>query len=149
MYNKCLHKYDRIGFFDNLHASFKNKYLVPTLTNEVTIWPYKGHFCSSSLGKMSVISLDKLFKTLEWVIVLCLFLSSLFFTKDTMEKYLSDRTGFSSYKENRTEFPTTVICFAPIGSHQCYKLLNRLTLRKNVYEKINFLKPIVCTEMKL
>ena len=85
---------------------------------------------------MSVISLDKLFKTIEWVIVLCLFLSSLYFTKDTMEKYLSDRTGFSSYRENRTEFPTTVICFAPIGSHQCYKFLNRLTLQKNVYKKL-------------
>ena len=78
---------------------------------------------------MSVISLDKLFKTIEWVIVLCLFLSSLYFTKDTMEKYLSDRTGFSSYKENRSEFPTTVLCFAPIGSDQCFKLLKRIQIK--------------------
>ena len=78
---------------------------------------------------MQVISLDKLFKTFEWVIVLCLLLSSIFFTTDTIDKFLLKRTGFSSYKENRSEFPTTVLCFAPIGSDQCFKLLKRIQIK--------------------
>ena len=84
------------------------------------------------IGNMSVISLDKLFKTLEWVIVLCLLLSSIFFTKDTMDKFLTKRTGFSSYKEFRTEFPTTVLCFAPIGSNQCFSLFRAFKIKKGL-----------------
>ena len=58
---------------------------------------------------------DKVFKALELIIVIGLFLWAIYFSKDTLEKFSSKRTGFSTYKELRTDFPTTVLCFAPIG----------------------------------
>ena len=60
-------------------------------------------------------SKDNVFKAVELIIVIGLFLWAIYFSKDTLEKFLSKRTGFSSYKELRTDFPTTVLCFAPIA----------------------------------
>ena len=60
-------------------------------------------------------SKDKVFKLLELIIVIGLFLWAIYFSIDTLEKFASKRTGFSTYKELRTDFPTTVLCFAPIG----------------------------------
>ena len=55
------------------------------------------------------------FKALELTIVFILFLWAIYFSKDTLEKFASKRTGFSTYKESRTDFPTTVLCFDPIA----------------------------------
>ena len=60
-------------------------------------------------------SKDKLFKVLELIIVIGLFLWAIYFSKDTLQKFFSKRTGFSAYKELRSDFPTTVLCFAPIA----------------------------------
>ena len=55
------------------------------------------------------------FQALELIIVIVLFLWAIYFSKDTLEKFSSKRTGFSTYKESRTDFPTTVLCFVPIA----------------------------------
>ena len=60
-------------------------------------------------------SKDKLFKVLELIIVIGLFLWAIYFSKDTLEKFFSKRTGFSTFKELRSDFPTTVLCFSPIA----------------------------------
>ena len=57
------------------------------------------------------------FKALELTIVFILFLWAIYFSKDTLEKFASKRTGFSTYKESRTDFPTTVLCFDPIAKN--------------------------------
>ena len=60
-------------------------------------------------------SKDNVFKAVELIIVIGLFLWAIYFSKDTLEKFSSKRTGFSTYKELRTDFPTTVLCFDPIA----------------------------------
>ena len=62
-------------------------------------------------------SKGKGFKALELTIVFVLFLWAIYFSKDTLEKFSSKRTGFSTYKESRTDFPTTVLCFDPIAKN--------------------------------
>ena len=60
-------------------------------------------------------SKDNVYKALELIIVIGLFLWAIYFSKDTLEKFFSNRTGFSTFKELRSDFPTTVLCFAPIA----------------------------------
>ena len=58
---------------------------------------------------------DKLFKILEWVLVIGLFFASFWFMTDVWEKFRSKKTSFTVYKEDRKEMPTTVVCFEPYG----------------------------------
>ena len=60
-------------------------------------------------------SKDNIYKALELIIVIGLFLWAIYFSKDTLEKFFSNRTGFSTFKELRSDFPTTVLCFSPIA----------------------------------
>ena len=60
-------------------------------------------------------SKDNIYKALELIIVIGLFLWAIYFSKDTLEKFFSKRTGFSTFKELRSDFPTTVLCFSPIA----------------------------------
>ena len=58
---------------------------------------------------------DKLFKILEWVLVIGLFFASFWFMTDVWEKFRSKKTSFTVYKEIRKEMPTTAVCFEPYG----------------------------------
>ena len=60
-------------------------------------------------------SKDNVYKALELIIIIGLFLWAIYFSKDTLEKFFSKRTGFSTFKELRSDFPTTVLCFSPIA----------------------------------
>ena len=58
---------------------------------------------------------DKLFKILEWVLVIGLVLASFWFMTDVWEKFRSKKTSFTVYHEIRKEMPTTAVCFEPYG----------------------------------
>ena len=58
----------------------------------------------------------KKFKFFEWIIYLGLFLTSIFFTRQAMEKYFSEETGIKQYEEKKTNLyhPTIIMC---LGYH--------------------------------
>ena len=59
------------------------------------------------------ISYSRLFKILEWVLVIFLILFSGFFMTDVWEKYTSKDSSFKPYSEPRSMLPTIVVCFKP------------------------------------
>ena len=58
---------------------------------------------------------DRLYKILEWVLVIGLFFASFWFMTDVWDKFESKRTGYIVYEEIRREMPTTVVCFEPFA----------------------------------
>ena len=58
-------------------------------------------------GKMNV------FKMIEWTMFICLFIVSIYFMWDVMNKYNSKDTSFKQYKKNLTQYPTIVFSFHP------------------------------------
>ena len=63
--------------------------------------------------KMGIISIPKLLKTLKWLLICTLLLSSFWFMSDAYEKFQSKATSFRVYSKERTQVPTTTLCFAP------------------------------------
>ena len=61
----------------------------------------------------NIISNTKLFKILEWGLVVTLISFSGFFMIDVLEKYTSKDSSFKPYTEPRSMLPTIVICFKP------------------------------------
>ena len=53
------------------------------------------------------------FKILEWTILIFLFMVSISFMWDVMNKYNSKDTSFKQYKKSLTEYPTIVFSFHP------------------------------------
>ena len=62
---------------------------------------------------MGIVSIPKLLKTLKWILICILFLSSGWFMSDAYEKFQAKATSFRVYSEERTQVPTTTLCFAP------------------------------------
>ena len=62
-------------------------------------------------------NLDKLFQILEWVLVVVLFLVTVWLMTLTnlWAEFFSNKTSFSYYKEDHIEMPTTAVCFEPQG----------------------------------
>ena len=58
-------------------------------------------------GKMNV------FKMIEWTMFICLFIVSIYFMWDVMNKYKSKDTSFKQYKKNLTQYPTIVFSLDP------------------------------------
>ena len=62
---------------------------------------------------MSKITFELIFKCLKWIFVAGVIASSSWFMRDVWEKFQSKKTSFTTYRELRTEMPTTVLCFKP------------------------------------
>ena len=58
-----------------------------------------------------------IFKIIEWTMFICLFIVSVYFMWDVMNKYKSKDTSFKKYKKNLTEYPTIVFSFSPLWSY--------------------------------
>ena len=68
-----------------------------------------------SLFNMVSCTMDKLYKVLEWILVLGLLAGSIWFMKDVWDKFRSKKSSFTVYEEIRKEMPTTTVCFEPYG----------------------------------
>ena len=62
---------------------------------------------------MGIVSIPNLLKTLKWVLIFTLFLSSGWFMSDVYDKFQAKATSFRVYSEERSQVPTTTLCFAP------------------------------------
>ena len=60
---------------------------------------------------MLIVTQDRLFKGVEWILFLCLCFVSVFFMREVFEKYISNKSSFIQYGEPITEHPTITICF--------------------------------------
>ena len=59
--------------------------------------------------------MDKLYKAIEWILVLGLLAGSIWFMKDVWDKFRSKKSSFTVFEEVRKEMPTTTVCFEPYG----------------------------------
>ena len=62
---------------------------------------------------MGIVSIPNLLKILKWVLICTLFLSSGWFMSDVYDKFQAKATSFRVYSEERTQVPTTTLCFEP------------------------------------
>ena len=82
---------------------------------------------------MAKISIENVFKALEWGILVALLICSYYFFWSVMlSKFQDKKTSFSTYQEVRTEMPTTVLCFAPFGKPSVLEKYN-MTIKNLVY----------------
>ena len=64
---------------------------------------------------MLSITQEKFYKTVEWVLFVCLCIVSLFFMKEVLEKHFSKDTNFKQHEETISEHPTITICLPPFS----------------------------------
>ena len=55
------------------------------------------------------ISLDKLFKIIEWILFIGFIMASGWFSKGVLQQFFSNKTSFSQYKEKVTDYPVVYI----------------------------------------
>ena len=86
---------------------------------------------------------EKLFKALEWLIMLGLLVASVFFVRDVWNKYQDKATSIKiSTKElkNMNDKPTITICFDPNAKKSA---LDRFNITMEEFTSINFREPNV------
>ena len=63
-------------------------------------------------NRMVIITQEKLFKGVEWILFICLCFVSAFFMKEVLENFFSNKSSFIQYREPITEHPTITICMS-------------------------------------
>ena len=94
---------------------------------------------------MGIVSIPKLLKTFKWVLICTLCLSSGWFMSDAYEKFQAKATSFRVYSEERTQVPTTTLCFAPYA-----KPAGHFTKHYQIFDNITkHLNGIILISMKI
>ena len=76
--------------------------------------PDEGQIDKTSLNRSeSGKAFELIFKFLNWILLAGVMITSAWFMRDVWEKFQSNKTSFTMYREYRTAMPTTVMCFQP------------------------------------